>query len=229
MCDTLLPVRPPLCAIVRVAEAFRAAALSAFHATTGSKESFLLSGHLPNGSADTQHRHAYYLPQPTNDVTLGGIIVVSPYCRFSEEELATFHVVKAIRWNGPSTTLRLELIDLDDQSWNRVACRWVSATPYVPIRRFWGTHGKHHLTPERQLDSEVKTRVPTCSLTEISLASWCECHVRASATGNRDRSGNAIRRDGYRARFHVDQPICGPVAIGHSCHFGLGQFVPEES
>jgi hypothetical protein len=34
-------------------------------------------------------------------------------------------------------------------------------------------------------------------------------------------------RAAYRAELRVRDPICGPVALGHSCHFGLGQFVPQ--
>ena len=112
-----LPVRPPLCAIVRVAEAFPPWRRPPFMLLLGARSRFSFPATFRTEYADTQHRHAYYLPQPTNDVTLGGIIVVSPYCRFSEEELATFHVVKAIRWNGPSTTSRLEADSSRRLSW----------------------------------------------------------------------------------------------------------------
>jgi CRISPR-associated protein Csb2 len=26
--------------------------------------------------------------------------------------------------------------------------------------------------------------------------------------------------------IHLSPPIAGPIALGHSCHFGLGLFVP---
>ena len=45
---------------------------------------------------------------------------------------------------------------------------------------------------------------------------------------NRRKSGDdgASRPRGlFRLRF--PRPVAGPIALGHSCHFGLGLFVPE--
>jgi len=34
------------------------------------------------------------------------------------------------------------------------------------------------------------------------------------------------RRLAFTAKFQTEKPVCGPIALGHSCHFGLGLFVP---
>ncbi|MBZ5495736.1 MAG: type I-U CRISPR-associated protein Cas5/Cas6 [Acidobacteriia bacterium] len=216
--------RPPVCSTVAVAEAFRAAALSAFHAITGSRDSFLLAGHQPNGQPDKGHHHAYYLPQPTTDGALIGIVVVSPYLRFSGEELEALRIVRALQWNGPSTRICLELSDADDQCFRQLASRWVSATPYVPLRRFWGTHGKRHLAPENQLRQELE-QVANCEPGDIHLARWGDIRVRM-ARRNANNGLSLSNRLAFTGKLHTEKPICGPVALGHSCHFGLGLFVP---
>lgn len=218
--------KPPIHAAVAVASAFRAAALSALHATTGTRESFLLSGHRADGSVDRSHEHAYYLPQPGKDGTLVAMLVVSPRFRFSSSELAALEVVKALRWNGPGASLSLDLLSSDDTAPIQVASRWVSATPYVPLRRFWGTHGKRHLTPERQLFAELKEARAVERLKEVSVESWGDILVRDYNQGMRGRSGSARRA--FKIEFELPEPVCGPIALGHSCHFGLGLFTPNQ-
>lgn len=219
--------RPPMRATVAVAEAVRSAALSALHAMTGSKESFLLSGHGPNGIPDREHRHAYYLPQADETGALSEIMVVSPRDRFTEEEIHALGTVHAIQWNGPSTKLDLELIDHDDRSAIRLAARWVSRTPYVPPRRFWGTHGKRHLTPEKQLSTEFKET--GAIVTEIRIETWDKIRVRVAQSARQVGRATPLCRSSFWVEFRVDRPICAPMAVGHSCHFGLGQFVPAGS
>ncbi len=220
---------PEISAIVPVAEAFRAAVLSALHAVTGSKDSFLLSGHQPDGRPDDQHDHAFYLPQTTSDDRLGSLLVISPRTRFSADEMTALSVVKRIQWNGPSTRLGVELIEEDDRSEQQLATRWESITPYVPPRRFWGTSGKRHLTPERQLARELCESVQALEVTVSSIEAWIPLRVRLVL--NQKLAGNLQRRvrSGLRVAFQSDRPIVGPIALGHSAHFGLGQFHPSPS
>lgn len=208
-------------ATVAVASAFRASALSALHAIAGTKKSFLLSGHCSDGKPDLEHRHAYYLPQVDETGGLAGLLVVTPSDRFERDEIEALRIMKGLQWNGPSTRLRLELIDDDDRSSVQLAARWVSATPYVPTRRFWGTHGKHHLTPEKQLAAELHK--VGAKPTDVMLQSWLDVSVRAAPKKNKTPK---MRRVSFRAEFRLEAPVCAPMALGHSCHFGLGQFVP---
>jgi CRISPR-associated protein Csb2 len=216
--------RPPVRSTVAVAEAFRAAALSAFHATTGSKDSFLLTGHQPDGQPDRGHHHAFYLPQPAADGAIVGIVLVSPHLRFSKEEIEALRIVKALQWNGPSTRIFLELADTDDQCFRQLATRWISATPYVPLRQFWGTHGKRHLLPENQLCQELE-QVPNCKPREVRIVRWGDIRVRIAKHCAINRLSPS-RRLAFTVEFQTEKPICGPLVLGHSCHFGLGQFVP---
>lgn len=217
---------PPIAATVVVAEAFRSVVLSAFHAVTGSKNSFLLSGHYVDSKPDDEHRHTYYLPQPDEAGYIRELLVVSPFDRFSQEEHAALQTVQAFQWNGPSTKLRLELLDSDDRSAIKLACRWVSLTPYVPIRRFWGTHGKHHLTPDRQLVAEIKRVLPECVVEDVQLTRCSDIRIRIAPNSKTKLPCTPTRRVAYSVEFRSQQPLCAPIALGHSCHFGLGQFLP---
>jgi CRISPR-associated protein Csb2 len=212
--------QPPLPAIVPVADAFRTAVLSALRGA----HSFLLSGRCADGSPDLEHRHAYYLPQPDDSGRLVGLLVVSPRDRFNEQELCALRAATTLRWNGQRARLRVQMIDADDGTCATVATRWTSVTPYVPMRRFWGTSGKHHLTPERQLASELRRlkRVPV----DVTIHAWCDVRVRVPSAAKRAGGFVVTRRKSFRVTFRADQPILAPIALGHSCHFGLGQFVP---
>lgn len=217
---------PPIAATVVIAEAFRSVVLSAFHTVTGSKNSFLLSGHYVDSKPDSEHRHTYYLPQPDEAGYIRELLVVSPFDRFSQEEHAALQTVQAFRWNGPSTKSRLELLDSDDRSTIKLACRWVSLTPYVPIRRFWGTHGKHHLTPDKQLIAEIRRVLPECVVEDVQLARCSDIRIRVAPNSKIKLPRAPTRRVAYFVEFRSQQPLCAPIALGHSCHFGLGQFLP---
>lgn len=216
---------PPIAATVAVAAAFRSAVLSSLHATTGSKESFVLSGHHPDGKPDKEHRHAYYLPQPDETGRIRELLVVSPFDRFIPEELTALQTVQALQWNGPSTKTRIELLESNDRSTIRLARRWVSLTPYVPSRRFWGTHGKHHLTPDKQVSSELKRVIPQSAIEEVKLTPWSDVRVRVAPSSMANCPDTPARRLAYGVEFTVVAPLCAPIALGHTCHFGLGQFV----
>jgi CRISPR-associated protein Csb2 len=216
---------PPLDMTVRVAMAFRSAALAAFHLVAGNRESFLLSGHQPDGRPDLGHRHGFYLPTPDQNGRLATVRIVSPFQRFSPEETEALKLVRVLRWNGPATKLNVELSDEDDFSWNQVAAEWSTLTPYVPPRRFYGTHGKHHLLPGKQLIEELRGLVAgDYQVVEIHRVAEWQVQVRL-ARGN-DAVKRPLRRQGWCVRFRSSRPLCGPVVLGHSAHFGLGQFRP---
>lgn len=222
--------KPPLAATVAIADAFRAAALSAFHVKIGGNDSFLLSGHNADGTPDKENRHAFYLPIPDTDgtSTLSGILVASPVVRFSEEEVAALCAITTVRWNGPSTKLNVELVDIDDQSVETLARRWESTTPYVPMRQYWGTHGKRHLVPEKQLAAELqRAGVPDTTIVEIDA--WCKMRIRLKPPSLTCTGSHPALRLGFRVVLSTSMPILGPIALGHSSHFGLGQFRPKLS
>ena len=41
--------------------------------------------------------------------------------------------------------------------------------------------------------------------------------------------GSVADSQGYGFRLSFSEQVSGPLALGYGCHFGLGQFVPEEA
>lgn len=216
---------PPLGATVRAAGAFRSAALAAFQVVSGNRESFLLSGHQPSGRPAQGHGHAFYLPVPDAAGKLVSLCVVSPDQKFSGVEMEALKLIRVIQWNGPSTRTSVELINEDESTLNQVAAAWSTVTPYVPPRRFYGTHGKRHLVPEEQLIGELMRLVPGEYRVEEArqVPDWL---IEVRVPNARDGVKRPTRRQGFYVRFRSDAPLCGPVVLGHSTHFGLGQFQP---
>jgi CRISPR-associated protein Csb2 len=91
------------------------------------------------------------------------------------------------------------------------------------LRRFWGTHGKRRLVPEQQLRDELNKLSMTATLTRVQIGQATDVKVRV-ASGTRGAS--PLHRNRFSVEFTTSEPVCGPIALGHSCHFGLGLFVP---
>lgn len=217
--------RPPLQATVAVANAFRSAALAALHSNARNHHSFLLSGRNEDGALDREHKHAYYLPEPALDdsASVAGLLVAAPVSKFSEEEITALRAVTRLKWNGPSTAVSLDFIGIDDGTVATVASRWTSSTPYVPLRRFWGTHGKRHLTPDKQFAAELRDHPIAAEILSLDVRPWIEVRVRVPPSAI---DVQPSKRQGFCITFTARTPLCGPIALGHSCHFGLGQFKP---
>jgi len=217
---------PSAGAIVRVACAFRECSLAAYQVLTGTRDSFLLSGHKPDGSPDGAHRHAYYLPALNGHGLICEVIVVSPLAAFTPEEAEAIRLIRALRWNGPGTTLSVALVSEGDIDEAPIACHWISASPYVPMRRYWGTHGKHHLTPEKQLATEFSRLVGVACEVDRVIPIRGLVPVRIGSRQRQAAPAALARREAFDAVIRTRAPIRGPLVLGHSAHFGLGQFRP---
>lgn len=193
---------------------------------TGSRDSFILSGHNEDASPDNAHRHAYFLPTPDERGVIRGLAVILPSVSVSDVELVSVRRVEAIRWDGPGTQLRVCFEAKTSLTEMVIGVRWVSQTPYVPYRRFWGSHGKKHLAPDRQFCVEFQSRVGTPCQVE-SIEEFPEDIVVRVGSLRSPQGPPPVRlRRGFRLTIRSVQPIRGPLVLGHSAHFGLGQFRP---
>ncbi|MCC5836087.1 MAG: type I-U CRISPR-associated protein Cas5/Cas6 [Opitutales bacterium] len=134
---------------------------------------------------------------------------------------------------------------------------WLSATPFIsprhPKTRGRNKEPEEHLAnPARFLEAQLRIEVERwIQLTgqEVDPAE-VEITPFVDASGNfrapdRDRAPNGKRPiqfrrfrqkrndDGGRRasgffRLRFPAPVPGPIALGHSCHFGLGLFIPPE-
>ena len=104
--------------------------------------------------------------------------------------------------------------------------RWETATPYVPPRHVFDRQGriKPGESPEAQLQQELDRRGFDTSRLAIAIDSheWTQVHRPPQVRGE---PSNSDKR-GYRVSLTFDAPVTGPIALGHSAHFGLGLFVP---
>jgi CRISPR-associated protein Csb2 len=108
---------------------------------------------------------------------------------------------------------------------------WESVTPYVPSR--------HHLRggKERERESliaqvqrELAFRgfddVELVEIEEIGRGAWVAVYVPPGRASQRAFLGD---RRGYLMRITFQNPVQGPLRLGHSSSFGLGLFRPNEA
>ena len=116
---------------------------------------------------------------------------------------------------------------------------WKSLTPYVPTRHAFDSRGKLRdgEAPAQQLQRELeRSGYATPEIAHLGRQNqpysagyfpegeWIKIHepkrVKSSRTNNSKR--------GFRFRLTFPTPVSGPIALGHSSHFGLGLFVPVD-
>lgn len=133
-----------------------------------------------------------------------------------------------------------------------VSAVWISATPFVPPDRHrFRKNGRLRVGEDavallRTAFSEALVRKGTmASIVRIDPVDSTnnpievrqnedppECSwpiIHESLRQRRQRSENRTRRvrPGFRFRIELSHPVCGPILVGHSSHYGLGLFVPE--
>lgn len=129
---------------------------------------------------------------------------------------------------------RVRLVPLDSQVVSppgfdlQTYNRWRTATPYVPPRHIYDRRGniKPGETPEEQLRLELKRMGFDTSKLMIKVnhdvSEWIRVH---RPWRSQDDPTNAEKR-GYHFSLTFETPVRGPIAVGHSSHFGLGLCIP---
>jgi CRISPR-associated protein Csb2 len=203
-------------------------------------------GKEPDGRPRIGHQHAFFLPTDDDgDGRLDHLTVVAAM-GFNALECRAIDQLRHLRF-GEGDPFPLLLVGLGRAGELRPpilqpATAWISATPFLVTR-----HMKHNglkrdprtffEAPDgriqfvRQvLSDELKRRGLFQEGMGIETLPRIGAHqLRAIQFRLRRRkSGDdgASRPHGlFRLRF--PRPVTGPIALGHSCHFGLGLFVPE--
>jgi CRISPR-associated protein Csb2 len=104
---------------------------------------------------------------------------------------------------------------------------WQTVTPYVPPRHVLDRRGraKSGESVAEQIRSELTIRgLPgdKVSITVVPSSPWVRVHQTQRDRGSATNS----EKCGYHMRLDFPEPVSGPIALGHSAHFGLGLFVP---
>jgi CRISPR-associated protein Csb2 len=225
---------------VRIGEAFRAAAMGLAQRLLGPDAlPALLSGH--DLGEHNRHAHAFWLPDPNKRGEIEHVLVHAPG-GLSPEAMRVLTALHQIK-RGEGEPLRLMLEGFGAASlFDRVTpltgegVLWRSVTPYL--------HPWHLKKPEMR----------TLEATEAAILGqlrreWCARHsglpdiTEIRELSSIEHGGRALRplhfhrfrrkkglvqpdTLGRLLELRFSAPICGPLALGFACHFGLGLFAP---
>jgi CRISPR-associated protein Csb2 len=192
------------------------------------------------------HEHAFYLPTDEDGDGMIDHLTVFAQGGFPRDEVRALDTFRWLRFGDLELSLLLVGLGQVEQFRHApaldVARVWSSATPFVVTRHlkrrgqkrdprefFESPDGreefvKHVLRDELSRRSLGANQVDVeCvkSVGEPPASEFCLRRQKPNDDGpNRPR--------GY-FRITFAEPVSGPIALGHSCHFGLGLFVAERN
>lgn len=177
-----------------------------------------------------QHRHAFFLPRgPSSGADADKLdrILIWAAEGFSEKDLAVLKGLRRMpdrRGPGYFGLVPLALLGDDVEAVFGKALSWVSYSPYLPSR-----HPKRNGRdcPVSQIQRECELR--GLPVPEVDILEPDKAYTVQPWDQYRRRRWRKPRPPGwpcgYRLRFR--ELVTGPLCLGASCHFGLGQFVPD--
>ena len=249
-----------------VAEAARRNLMGILGAITARRDGIkgkspIFSGKQADGTAITDHSHAYFLPTDEDqDGRLDHLTIIST-AGFGPNELRAIHSLRQIKSRErieSGHTLHVVLLgtgmlsDAHPQGPSASESVWISATPYL-CHRHPKTRGSkkdrpeelasHAAFTEARLREDIQRlldRRPDLHDIELSQVHTYPLTdkngvFRIGARKHRPIEFQRYRRkhgdDGGRrlcGAFVIEFPreVAGPIALGHSCHYGMGLFLP---
>lgn len=253
------PVLPLVTETLPVAEAFRRGLMARFqrhchrqkygHADKPYQELFrseVFAGKDAAGQALRNHRHAFYLPTAEGDDPrqITHVTVVAA-AGFGPDELAALNAIRTLKRGDESADLRVQLVGLGHGQDFRTpllgeAHDWSSATPFV-VTRYPKLRGTKRDQPvayaspqafvEHVLRQELARRPNLPAVVVVVEGPIGTYQLRAIQfkrfRSKSDDDGGRRPAGGFRITFAA--PVRGPLCFGHSCHFGLGLFLPSSS
>lgn len=197
------------------------------------------------GQPRTGHQHAFFLPADEDgDGRLDHLTVFAPM-GFNALERQAIDSLRRLPL-GDGDPLPLLLIGLGSERDFRApvleaSTVWISATPFV-VTRYPKLRGTKRDRPEDYaspqdfarhiLHQELKRRPELPAIESIEPEALIGAHRLRTIQFRRFRSKNGDdggRRPAGGFRIAFTAPAHGPVCLGHSCHFGLGLFLPASS
>jgi CRISPR-associated protein Csb2 len=211
--------------------------------------SAVFAGKSQAGIPLSGHSHAFYLPTDEDGDGLLDHITVYAADGFDVAHQAALGGLSFLRLPQAGDYLKLTLANIGIAA-EMVAgplarsALWQSATPYVATR-FARTRGRGRVNSpvdflisdllgqargfcQRCAGAEVESVVPV-----LRDGAFCHPDPCGAAAGEYIRSrlrradNGGMRHCGYFL-LRFAKAVCGPVALGHSAHYGMGMFVPGE-
>lgn len=207
---------------VRVGETLRMALMGRARRLFGDAIPASLSGHdLPDGN---RHGHAFFLPEGNTEGRIDHLLVHAPdgfdaQARAALAELKSIHTSEGAEWRLMLEGLG-ELESFPSSQSLRQSTVWLSASPYLHP---W--HNKKGFGVSEQIARECRLR----GLPEPAVVELMPDAKPRALDFRRFRSRRGLRqpdRQGCFLKLTFDAPVCGPMALGFGCHFGLGLFTP---
>ncbi|MGH3897654.1 MAG: type I-G CRISPR-associated protein Csb2 [Pseudonocardiaceae bacterium] len=194
-----------------------------------------LGGRTADDKPMEGHGHAHYLPLITDDRRVGGLVVWVPNGLLDDELKALTNVDRLYTLANPNWRLVIRVAGIGTPAQvapelvaQHSATIWRSVTPFTPPR-----YPKRNAGPLDYLRTEVANELrnrglPTLRAVTLLADEWQSWRrYRPSARMRRDpRQGQATRGSAF-LRIELTEPTCGPLALGHLSHFGLGVFASE--
>ncbi len=204
---------------------------AALHKLGGLPEGTMLGGKDATGRTRKEHQHAHYLPLLA-DGRVTGLVVWVPGTLPPVELKALTGVRRLYSGWNEDWRLAVRVAGIGDArqvapELAGPAAVWCSRTPFTPSR-----FCKPNRDWEQFLRTEIHRELANRNLpepVEVSLVEgdWVSYRrYRPSARARRDPDQGQARRPSAVLRLRFDEPVDGPIALGHLSHFGLGLFEP---
>jgi CRISPR-associated protein Csb2 len=213
-----------------------------------------LSGKDEGGMIIGSQNHAYYLPTDEDDDGRIDHVTVYAAASFTADEIAALNGLRQIKRDEGEWRLQLVGLGKPGDFRSRLFDRsrvWTSATPFV-VSRHVKERGQKKDPPECRgidgrplfarlvLNEEVerwRQRQPhSATLSDVTVLDEIRT---AEGRGTRSLAFRRARQkrsddDGYRRpaaafRLVFEEPVTGPICLGHAAHFGLGLFVASDN
>lgn len=219
--------------------------------------SSVLAGKDEDGRPFLDHSHAYFLPTDEDDDGRLDHLTVYALAGFGREERHALDRLRTLRTGRAGEErhpLRLLLLGMGASSDYHPgplgsSQGWVSVTPYIATRyaKTWGRNRIDLASAEARaafLESDLRAQLATVwprlsgdGPPEVTIEPlWNDNHVFNIAArwrplqfrrSRRKASDDGGRRLAGAFRLTFGRPVRGPIALGCSSHFGMGQFMPE--
>lgn len=214
-----------------------------------------LSGKNATGQTLRGHNHAYYLPSDEDgDGRIDHLTIVAR-AGFGVDEMRAMDWLPEIRpwgWDNASHPLRVLLLGYGclaeyQPTLLLPSCTWVSATPYLATR-YAKTRGRNQIDLRdlqartaflmndlyeqiRAVKADLGNRADIAKIEPLLdrgafkiAGHWRPIQFKRYRSKPSDDGGQRLA-GAFRIQF--THPVPGPIALGHSAHFGMGLFLPS--
>ena len=243
---------PEVTETLRWGDLARRSVMAQYGRQNGGQSTPTLSGKDASGKPLQGHQHAFYMPvDEDGDGLLDHLTIWAPI-GFSAQELQAVQGVRLLNPGGSGHPLQLEPLGHGTVGDFAAMCPWLfgearhwhSLTPYVLTRhvKYRGPRnelGRRRMVdgPEEQVLREASLRWPNgpplIRATEVTSpedprlaplkAGISRSRMPSEFLRKRQRGSSSGKACKFVLEF--EEPVTGPIALGHGCHYGLGLFV----